>query len=76
MAPGRARGYLRGMALSENDHDLLDKFLNRVLTRYAKEGYSLIDARSDIAHVVGAVDRQSGEAVDFMRTYLEGGADA
>jgi len=77
MAPSWAPGYLRGMAiLSESDHDLLDRFLNRVLTAYAKEGRSLIDARSDLAHVVGAVDQQSPEAVQFMRAYLEGDGDA
>lgn len=77
MAPSRTRGYLPAMAiLSHNDHELLDRFLNRVLNRYAKEGRSLIDARSDLAHVVAAVDRQSAEAVQFMRDYLEHGDDA
>lgn len=73
MALRPARDYRRPMSiLTENDHDTLDRFIDRMF-ELTEAGLITQDAaRGHIVHVVAAVDQQTGEAANYMRLILEG----
>ena len=54
--------------LTDTDHDLMDKFLERVLNAYKHDKVSLSGAIGNLAHVMSALDKGNiGEAVAFFR---------
>lgn len=56
--------------LSENDHDIVDQFLTRVLELHRDGVLATDDAVAHLGQFIGALDRQSGEAKQFMTALL------
>ncbi len=55
------------LALTDDDHDLLDRFLEAVLERHASGTTGLLDARATLAEAFALVARDDGTVRNFMR---------
>jgi len=58
--------------LSNDDHDLLDRYLEAVLERYRSGQCELIDARGDIAEAFSLLARGNENFRHHMRASLMG----
>jgi hypothetical protein len=53
------------------DHDLLDSFLDCVLTRHKRGTYDLAQARGELAHAITAIAKENPNFRQFMRAIIE-----
>ena len=61
--------------LTKKDHDLLDEFLEHVLTQFKDGEIEKSEAIGNIAHLVAAVDRGPGEGDNpskYMKAVMQG----
>lgn len=57
--------------LSENDHNILDEYLNAVLDAYKADKINRLEARSDLAHTIAAAAEDEPGTMAYVRAALE-----
>ena len=59
------------LELTDNDHNTLDKYLNKVLDAYKHGEMDLLSARSEIAHVITSAAIDNVATMAHVRAFLE-----
>ena len=57
--------------LSENDHHILDEYLNAVLDAYKAGEIDQLEARSDLAHTIAAAAEDEPGMMAYVRAALK-----
>ena len=57
--------------LTEVDHDLLDQYLDHILTLHKDAALSLMEARTHIAHVVSLIANDEPDFRNYIRTSID-----